>query len=101
MASPSKLPRFVLGAACLAILATYVALIDLKGISTDEGLRAGIINGGEPFLSTQPSPRATWDAVIAANSFSAYQPLYFLIQNSLMRLAGTHGVIFFRSVNIF
>ncbi|MDB6079098.1 MAG: hypothetical protein JWO82_2845 [Akkermansiaceae bacterium] len=100
-ASAPRFPRFVPVVACLAILATYVTLIDLKGISTDEGLRVGIINGGEPFLTVEPSPRATWDAVIAANSFSAYQPLYFLIQNSLMRLAGTHSAIFFRGVNIF
>ena len=93
--------RTLLTAACCLIIAAYVMLIDLKGINTDEGLRLAIINGGEPYTQNQLSTHATWKQVLATNSHWAYQPLYFLIQNSLMRVSGTHDVVFFRLVNVF
>ena len=33
--------------ACLLVIVTYVLMIDLKGINTDEGMRLAIINGGD------------------------------------------------------
>jgi len=38
--------------------------------------------------------------VLEANTPYAYQPLYFLIQNSLMRVTRWHSLNFFRSVNL-
>jgi len=87
--------------ACLLILATYGLMIDLKGITTDEGMRLAIINGGQAFTPDGPSHDASWAKVLATNSHCAYQPLYFLIQNTLMRLAQTQDVVFFRLVNVF
>lgn len=85
---------------CLLILGVYAWMMDLKGITTDEGFRLWIINGGQPAQPSGPSPDATWDRVIAASDPYAYQPLYFLIQNAFMRLADTQSLWFFRSVNI-
>ncbi|WP_438479484.1 hypothetical protein [Oleiharenicola lentus] len=92
--------RIVLILAGLAVIVTYFAMIDLKGISTDEGMRMAIIHGGEQYTSERVSPGATWEKVLATNSANAYQPLYFLFQNTLMRVAGTHQDNFFRAINI-
>jgi hypothetical protein len=86
--------------ACLLVLGIYACMIDLKGITTDEGFRLWIINGGEAASSGRPTAGATWEHVIAANRPFAYQPLYFLIQNSLMRIAHTQSLLFFRGVNL-
>jgi len=93
-------PRLTLLLACLLVLATYVTMIDLKGISTDEGMRLAIINGGFPYRPEGVAPGATWAKVLEINSANAYQPLYFLLLNTLMRLAGAQSDIFFRLVNI-
>ncbi len=85
---------------CLLIIGVFAWMIDLKGITTDEGFRLWIINGGQPALPSGLALDATWERVIAANAPYAYQPLYFLIQNGLMRLADTHSLLFFRSVNL-
>lgn len=102
--TPSLLSRFgsviVLVTACLLVLVTYGLLMDLKGISTDEGIRLAIINGGAPFTPEQDYGEATWEKVLETNAPVAYQPLYFLLQNSLMRLFGTHEANFFRLINI-
>lgn len=91
----------VLHVTCLLVIATYVGLIDLKGITTDEGIRLAIINGGAAFGFHEPSPHASWSEVLKTISPYAYQPLYYLMQNTLMSVAQTHNVIFFRLVNIF
>ncbi len=98
---PQLEPRTVLALVCFLVLAAYGLMIDLKGISSDEGIRLAIMNGGAVFPLHETSPHATWDAVLAANSPYAYQPLYFLLQNSLMRVAQTHDVVFLRLVNLF
>lgn len=86
--------------ACLLIVVVYAWMIDLKGITTDEGFRLWIINGGRPALADGPAPDATWDRVIAANAPFAYQPLYFLLQNGVMRLTDSSSLLLFRSVNL-
>lgn len=93
--------RVVLSLVCVAVIATYVMLIDLKGISTDEGIRLAIINGGRPFSLSTPASPPTWAMVLETGNPYAYQPLYYLMQNTLMRVADTHNVLFFRLVNIF
>lgn len=87
--------------ACLLVLVTYGLMIDLKGIWTDEGIRLAIINGGMPFTSQVPTHPPTWGMVLQTGAPYAYQPLYYLMQNTLMRVAQSHNVIFFRLVNIF
>ena len=93
-------PRPVLTVACLLILAAYALMIDLKGISTDEGIRLAIINGGQPFSLNAPAAPPTWAMVLKTGSPYAYQPLYYLMQNTLMRVAQSQNVVFFRLVNI-
>jgi len=94
-------PRTVIAAFCVLVIATYALMIDLKGISTDEGIRLAIINGGAAFGPSTSSHDASWSEVLKTSSPYAYQPLYFLIQNSLMRMAQTSNALFFRGVNIF
>lgn len=90
----------VLALACVLVVALYTSFTDLKTIGTDEGLRVGIINGGQQYLASEPSTQATWSAVLDANWPYAYQPLYFLLQNSVVRLAGSHDEALFKWVNI-
>lgn len=83
----------------VAVLVT-IALLDLKGISTDEGFRLGIINGGKPAAVHPGPPWATWADVFAAVRPHAYQPAYYFFQNTLMRLAERQDLAFFRLVNV-
>lgn len=93
-------PRLVLLPLCLVIIAVYARMMDLKDISTDEGFRLWIIHGGQSLVRGEPAADASWARVIEANRPYAYQPLYFLIQNSLMRVLHAEGLNFFRSVNL-
>lgn len=86
--------------ACLVIIATYAMMIDLKGVSTDEGIRLGIINGGRPYVLNAPPTEVSWADVMKADAPFAYQPLYFLIQHTLMGVAQTHDVVFLRLLNL-
>lgn len=84
----------------VAALAVCLALIDLKGISTDEGVRLGIVNGGHPARPAAEPIIATWPEVIETVRPLAYQPGYYLALNSLMRAAGRQDLLFFRLVNV-
>jgi len=95
------LARTVLSGVCLVLAAIYAGFADLKGIGTDEGFRLGIINGGRDFGANQPATAATWGDVLRANTPYAYQPLYFLIQNTVMRLGQTHDELVLKGVNVF
>ena len=99
--SSARFAQTTLTVACLVILVLYGLMIDLKGISTDEGIRLAIINGGQTFTQGMPVISPTWAMVLKAGNPYAYQPLYYLMQNTLMRAAQTHDVIFFRLVNLF
>lgn len=92
--------RVLLWAACVLIIAVYAALINLKGIGTDEGLRMAIVNGNLPYGPGLPAPPPTWTMVMRTIDFTSYQPLYYLLLNSLMRLARSHDVVFFRAINL-
>ncbi len=103
MTPGSPLSRFVHALPlllCIAAVVAHWALIDLKGISTDEGFRLGIMNGGRPAQTHPAPPWATWDEVIATVSPHAYQPGYYLIQNSFMRLTGRQDILIFRELNL-
>lgn len=93
-------PR-ILRLACWLVLLVYGLMIDLKGISTDEGIRLYIVNGGLPFGLGPSATTPTWAMVVDACSPFAYQPLYFLIQNTVMRLTQSHNEVLFRIVNLF
>lgn len=97
---PSRLARALPWLlAGVAVLAT-IACLNLKGISTDEGFRLGIINGGRPAAVQPGPPWATWAEVFAAVRPHAYQPAYYFFQNTLMRLAERQDLAFFRLVNV-
>lgn len=99
-ASP-RATRFILFAACVLILACYGAMINRKDIiSTDEGMRLAIVNGGAGYTSGVTSPAPTWNQVLEMNRHCAYQPLYFLLLNTLMRVTGSHELVIFRSAGI-
>jgi len=85
---------------CLLALGAHLWLIDLKGISTDEGIRLGIINGGQPCRPGPVEVWPTWKAVLETVSPLAYQPAYYLLLNSLMRVAERQDLLFFRTVNL-
>ncbi len=93
-------PQTALGVACLAVIALYASLLDLKPISTDEGFRLWIIHGGQTLDCGQADPHANWGQVLTAYRASAYQPLFYLILNSLMRVLHADSLQFFRSVNL-
>lgn len=86
---------------CLVVIATYFLMIDLKGVWTDEGIRLGIMNGGRQFSLNEPLTETNWKMVLEALAPYAYQPLYYLIQNAVMRVAQTHNEVLLRLVNIF
>ncbi|MBI2813949.1 MAG: hypothetical protein HYX71_06670 [Opitutae bacterium] len=93
--------RFILFAACVLILVCYGAMINRKGIiSTDEGMRLAIVNGGAGYTPGAQSPAPTWSQVLHMNRHCAYQPLYLLLLNTLMRVTGSHDLVLFRSVGI-
>ena len=91
----------ILAAVCMIAIIACVLMMNLRSIHTDEGMRLGIINGNQGYSLNEPTIQATWADVIKANTSSAYQPLYFLLQNTLMRVAQTHDIAFVRFTNIF
>ena len=92
MSTAAKNPSaWLFPAVCLLIAGLYLALANLKGIDNDEGFRLGIINGGQVYSAAVPGTNATWSDVIHTNAPYAYQPLYFLLLNSVMRVGHTHN----------
>lgn len=85
---------------CFLVIAAYVLMCDLKGINTDEGLRLSIINAGQPYRLDPPTRGNDWEQVLAAGQPFAYQPLYFLIQHTVMGLAQSHSSVLLKLVNI-
>jgi hypothetical protein len=97
---PFGLRTLVLLVVCAAVITTYALMMNLKGITTDEGVRLSVINGNQPFLVHQPAAYATWPEVLEAGRPLAYQPLYYLIQNTLMRTFKTQSLGFFHLLNL-
>jgi hypothetical protein len=86
--------------AMLTIALFYLLMIDLKGIWTDEGWRFGIMNGGRLFLAPNSGFTASFAEVLSALNTTNYQPLYFLLMNSLSKITQSHNIILFRMINI-
>jgi len=103
MSAPSALStrfaRWLPHLLCAAAVVACTAMMDLKGITTDEGFRLWLINGGH-HLVPGSAPTATWNQVLTAVNPFAYQPAYYLFQNTLMRVAERQDLAFFRSVNL-
>ncbi len=93
--------RSILAVSCLVVMMVYGLLIDLRGISTDEGIRLGIMNGREAYSANHSTTQATWNDVLEANVGSNYQPLYFILQNSVMRITQTQSMNVLRLTNLF
>ncbi len=85
--------------ACFLAVVVYALLCDLKGVNTDEGLRLGIINGGKPFVQELPPP-VSWEDVLQTGRPFAYQPLYFLLQRTVMDAAKSNSEVLLKFVNI-
>lgn len=98
--SASRLLPLLPLALCVAAIFAHLAMINLKGISTDEGIRLGIINGGHSYTPTPAAPWPGYPEVLHTLSPYAYQPAYYLLQNTLMRLAGRQDLLFFRLINV-
>lgn len=96
----SRILQYLPALLCLLALVAIVRMIDLKGISTDEGIRLGIVNGGRAFVPGPTQPPPTYGQVLATISPYAYQPAFYLVLNSLMRTFERHDLNFFRSVNV-
>lgn len=95
-----RLGRLLPACIVLATLALHLDMMDLKGISTDEGMRLAIISGDH---ARQPPPVqiwGTWDEVLQTITPSAYQPAYYLLLNTLMRACERQDLNFFRLVNV-
>lgn len=99
--TPKNKTGVALAVACFLVISTYLLMIDLKGVWTDEGIRLGIMNGGQQFSLNEPSAKASWKMVLEAIAPYAYQPFYFLMQNTVMSIAQTHNEVLLRLVNIF
>src|ERR1700716_2777618 len=87
----------VCGTICVIICFLFS---DLKGISTDEGIRLGVMNGNMLFSSAEGAQTASWTDVIRSNGTTNYQPLYYLIQNLVIRIAHSHNFVLLKSLNI-
>ena len=91
----------VLSLACCLVVGVYGLMIDLKGISNDEAFRLYIMNGGLGYGLNAPAAYSSWRGVLDAISPYAYQPLYFLLHNTVMSVAHRHNLVLLRLVNIF
>jgi hypothetical protein len=75
-------------------------LSDLKGISSDEGLRLLTMNGGQLFQGDRSGTTASLKDVMMAVRDTNYQPLYYLLQNRVMMVARSTDPVLLRTVNI-
>jgi hypothetical protein len=95
-----RFDTWILVACAATCVAIFVLFSDLKGIWTDEGARLAIMNGNRLFSARQDTSIASSGEVLKAVQTSNYQPLYYLLQNSVIRIAKSHNFVLLRSVNI-
>jgi len=98
--STSSQARIVLALWFIAII--YILSLDLKGIWTDEGNRYRLLAGGQTWQQyNQSHSFGTSSQVIAAvGATSQYFPLFYLIDNAVIRLAKSHSDLLLRLVNV-
>jgi hypothetical protein len=81
-------------------LVVIALMCDLKGIDNDEGLRVGIINGGHSYVRDAPPTGPRWSDVLQASRGWAHQPLYFLLQNTVLGVAHSQSEVLLKLVNV-
>ena len=83
----------------IAIL--YLLVIDRKGIWTDEGYRYLLFAGGQTWGEFSRSHSfGPWSAVLKAVGHTPYQPLFYIIANTIIRVAGSFSAVMLRAINI-
>jgi hypothetical protein len=89
-------------AALWLIALLYVISIDLKGIWTDEGNRFTLLSGGQSWgeYARSGSFGPSSKVLNAVLERSQYLPLFYLIDNAVIRLAGSHSDLLLRLVNL-
>ena len=98
--SSASRKRIVLAFWFIAVL--YILSIDLKGVWTDEGNRYMLMAGGQTWQQyNQSGSFASFPQVISAvRTRSQYFPLFYLIDNAVIRLARSHSDLLLRLVNV-
>lgn len=87
--------------ALLFLVIVYALSIDLKGIWGDEGYRYFLITGGRTWQQYSRGGAGSFADVIRAVGPTSYQPLFYLVDNAVLRLAQTPSDILLRLVNVF
>jgi len=84
------------GSVCLCVC-LYFLFSDLKGISSDEGYRLLVING---LRLASNEPATTKQVIKSVFEATGYQPMFYVIENWVMRIARSRDLVLLLSVNI-
>lgn len=100
--SPADRSRSVALWGCICIcLCLYFLFSDLRGISTDEGIRLLAMNGNRLFSTEYwGTPATTKEVLETVSVHTGYQPMFFIIENWVMRIAQSRDLVLLRTVNI-
>src|SRR5579872_3908424 len=100
MESSSARSRTLLALWFIAII--YVLSLDLKGIWTDEGNRYKLLAGGQTWQEYNQSHSfgPSSGVITAVDAGSQYFPLFYLIDNAVIRLAKSYSDLLLRVVNV-
>jgi hypothetical protein len=91
----------VLWASICICVCLYFLLSDLRGISTDEAQRLLAINGNRLFSSEYAgTPATTRDALKAVAVYTSYRPMFYVVENWVMRIAQSHNLVLLKTFNI-
>jgi len=92
--------RIVLALWFIAIL--YFLSIDLKGAWTDEGYRYILLSGGQRWSESNRSGSfgSFSNVITVIHRNSQYVPLFYLIDNAVIRIAKSHSDLLLRMVNL-
>jgi hypothetical protein len=84
-----------------SIAVLYLLAIDLKGVWTDEGMRFILLSGGQTWqqFNHTGSFGSSWD-VLRVIGPAPYQPLFYLVDNAVIRMARSHSDVLLRMVNL-
>jgi hypothetical protein len=97
--SSASQQRIVLALWFIAIL--YLLSIDLKGAWTDEGYRYILLSGGQSWSESNRGSFGSFsDVITAVRTSSQYVPLFYLIDNAVIRIAKSHSDLLLRMVNL-
>ncbi len=88
------------GCICICVC-LYFLFSDLKGIWTDEGIRLMAMNGNRLFSSQYWGTSATTKDVLHTVSLhTGYQPMFYVIENWVMRIAQSRDLVLLKAINI-